>query len=261
MGEAWGRSIGLCTIQIILLPRGVWNEAAYCLRLSAHTPRTPPPAFRPLSGGCSPAGVWGGQQIHGDASAALWQSGRSVRPAQLQWAWRVLGAVGRWWRLGLAGASWPWSHSTSLQRGAFPGCTLGAWKTLKRHGYAWGGRREQLVVPLYFYPAFVVDMATIAENNYCVVTTWEQCWALPAAAAAGYCAQTNQGASDPSRNSGRLGGPGSSSGALCTPVACPATLGRAPGTGNPACGCCGARAFQASSYTEEGRQEHALVAG
>lgn len=259
MGEAWGQSIGLCTIQNILVPRGVWSEAAYCLRLSAHTPRTPEPVFRPLSGGCSPAGVWGGQPdswLCVRCPLAVWEK---CLPSSA--AVGMEGAGGRGVMLGLTGASWPRSHSTSLQRGAFPGCTLGAWKTLIRHSYAWGGRREQLVVPLYFYPAFVVDMATIAENNYCVVTTWEQCWALPAAAAAGYCAQTNQGASDPSRNSERLGGPGSSSGALCSPVACPATLGRAPGTGNPACGCCGARPLQAPSYTEVGRQEHALVAG
>lgn len=76
MGEAWGRSIGLCTIQSILLPRGVWSEAAYCLRLSAHAPPTPPPEFRPLSGGCSPAGVWGGQpdsSLRARCPLAVWE--------------------------------------------------------------------------------------------------------------------------------------------------------------------------------------------
>lgn len=129
-----------------------------------------------------------------------------------------------------------------------------------------GRRRERLVVPLYFYPAFggghgnyYGEQVLLGYDMRTALST--PCSSRRAALAAGDWAPTNRGASEPSRNSERLSGPGSSSGALCSPVTCPATLGRAPGTGNPACGCYWARALQASSCPEVGRQEHALVAG
>lgn len=90
------------------------------------------------------------------------------------------------------------------------------------------------------------------------------CSSRRVALAAGYCAQTNQGPSDHSRYNERLGGPGSSSGELCFVLvslgSCSATLFRAPGAGNPVCGCYRTRILQASVCTEVGMQEHTLVA-
>lgn len=143
---------------------------------------------------------------------------------------------------------------------------------MKQHGFTWwgGGQKGEVGGSPLFFPCFCGG-----HGNYCReqpllgydtrATLSTLCSSRRAALAAGYCAQANQGASDPSRNSERLDGPGSSLGALCSVlaslVAYLATLGRAPDTGNPPSGCYGSRALQASSCTKIGRQEQTLVAG
>jgi len=88
-----------------------------------------------------------------------------------------------------------------------------------------------------------------------------RCSSCRAALAASYRALTNQGAPETSRNT-ETWWPRQKlrSAVLCSLVACPATSGKAPGTGNLACECYGAGALQASSCTEVGRQKHMLVA-
>lgn len=131
-------------------------------------------------------------------------------------------------------------------------------------GVGWG---EQLIVPLCFYHVFILLLWWTRQllQRTTIAWVWQEsnteCFLqqLQAALAADYHSQANQGASDPSRSSKSLCGPGSSFGSLCSVLAslvsCPDTLGRAPGTGNSACDHYGARALLASSCTEAGRQE------
>ena len=225
---------------------------------------------RAVSGGWSSAGIWGGgpdSPLCPRCPLAVWEKCLASSAAV-----GMEGAGGRGVMLE-AGARRCLLTMVPLHvpaKGSLLRMYTGYLKNLERTWLCVGLQKGAVGGPLLFLSCFCGG-----HGNYCReqillgydtrATLSAPCSSRRAALAAGYCAQTNQGASDPSRNSERLGGPGSSSGALCSvlgsPVACPATLGRGPGTGNRACGCYGARALQAPSCTEVGRQEHALVAG
>jgi len=143
------------------------------LRLSAHIPHAPPPVSRALSGGCSPAGIWGGGELSFTAMRLLPFSSLRAASAQLCCGGHG-GCWGPWGDAGGWGSQVPRDNGPTThpcKGGPSPDVHWVCQNLKTIWLFVGGGRKERLVVPFYFYPAFGVDMATIAENNYCLVTT------------------------------------------------------------------------------------------
>lgn len=244
----------------------------WCI-VCTHTPWTPWPMARALSGGCSPAGVRAGgpdSPLCTRCPLVVWEKGLASSAVV-----GMEGGRGHEAMLDVVAHKCVLTMVTPHVRAQ--GVLLQMYTTCLKDldttwlgvgwGVGWVCRREQLIVPLCFYHVFILLLWWTRQLSQRTTIAWvwqesnAECFLqqLQAALAADYHSQANQGASDPSRSSKRLCGPGSSFGSLCSVLAslvsCSDTLGRAPGTGNSACDHYGARALLASSCTEAGRQE------